>query len=70
MKKSKLRNIIKEIIRQEVPRSTGKGYLGGFCRSKKPCGLRHENCFRVCSFHGPARCTYDDDCKEHCWCDH
>ena len=70
MTKSELRNIIREIIRQDVPRSTEKSAYG-MCVSKKKCNLRHENCSVICGHHPQERrCTYDEDCDEHCWCNH
>ena len=79
MKKSELRNIIREIISQEVPvnRNTDKASYGR-CKpieDRKKAHMDYE--FDVWNpWGGPCgvwygdKCRYDEDCPENCWCDH
>ena len=74
MKKSQLRNIIKEIIRQEVPRSAEKASYGS-CAPKRDLTtfermiLALSNIFyQVSCLKG--KCKYDDDCDGFCYCEH
>ena len=72
MKISQLKNIIREIIRQDISNPEKVGY--GNCVPKDPS---YDICRNdACGGHlinpclGGGKCKFDDDCDGHCWCDH
>ena len=69
MKKSQLRNIIREILRQEVPRSAEKASYGTCTPKEKTTGQFYGFGGAVkCGFR--SKCKFDQDCDEDCWCNH